>query len=140
MDGKTLFLAFIVLLGWGGGAFIEKLATNRLGSSAVIFWNIVGYAVISVFYTLLLIKPATLASADKMGIMWALVSGAIGAIGGIAYFILLANKDASMVVPLTALYPALTAVLAFLILKESLTPMKVFGIIFATAAVFLLSL
>jgi uncharacterized membrane protein len=85
MDGKTLFLALIVLIGWGGGAFIEKLATNRVVSSTVIFWNILGYAVVSVLYVLLLFKPASLLSADKTGILYAVVSGVIGAIGGIGY-------------------------------------------------------
>ena len=41
--------------------------------------------------------------------------------------------------PLTALYPALTAVLAFIFLKESVTPTKIAGIIFSLVAIYLLS-
>ena len=140
MDGYTLFLIFIVLLGWGGGAILDKFATNRLGANPVIFWNVVGYAIVSVLFVLFLLKPQELFAKDPMGVVWALVSGAVGAIGGIAYFMLLANKDASMVVPATAIYPAVTALLAFFFLKESLTPTKVIGIFLATVAVYLLSI
>jgi len=139
MDQKTLFLILIVLIGWGGGAILEKFATNRLGANPVIFWNVVGYAIVSVIFVLFLLKPQELFAKDPMGIVWALVSGVVGAIGGIAYFMLLANKDASMVVPATAIYPAVTAVLAFIFLRESLTLTKIIGIILATVAVYLLS-
>jgi uncharacterized membrane protein len=43
------------------------------------------------------------------------------------------------VVPLTSLYPALTVVLSAAFLHEELAPTRVVGIIFALAAVFLLS-
>ena len=58
----------------------------------------------------------------------------------LGFYLLMARKDASVVAPLTALYPALVAVLAFIFLRESLTLIKVFGIILATAAMVLLSL
>ena len=139
MDGKTLFLAFIALLGWGGGSFIAKLGTNRIGATSAVFWDMVGYAVVAVAYAFIVYNPSALLAGDKMGIVYALLSGATGALAGIAFFILLSQKDASSVVPLTAIYPALTAILAFLFLHESLTWQKVVGILFATIAVYLLS-
>jgi len=140
MDGKTLFLAFIALLGWGGGSFIAKLGTNRIGATSSIFWDMVGYTIVAAAYAFIVYSPAALLAGDKVGIVYALLSGATGAVAGVAFFILLAQKDASSVVPLTAIYPALTAILAFLFLKESLTWTKVLGIVFATLAVYLLSL
>ena len=53
---------------------------------------------------------------------------------------LLTKKEASYAVPLTALYPVLTAILAIIFLKEQLTVTKLFGIILSGAALFLLSL
>lgn len=41
--------------------------------------------------------------------------------------------------PLTALYPALTALLAFAFLHESITPAKIAGLTLSLAAIYLLS-
>jgi transporter family protein len=139
MDTHTLLLALLALFGWGVGSFVAKIAANRLGN-IVVFWDLVGYAAVTIVYALLVFKPAAIAINDPVGVGLALFSGAIGATAGIAFFLLLVQKEASVVVPLTAVYPALTAILAFLFLKESLTWLKALGIVFATLAVYLLSL
>ena len=139
MDTKTIILAFIALLGWGIGSFIAKLATNRIGSSAL-FWDMVGFSLISTLYALFVFKPTVLLTSDKIGVWLSMIAGATGAIGGVAFYMLMSMKDASAVAPLTALYPALTAVLAFIFLREQLTFPRVAGIILATVAVVLLSL
>jgi transporter family protein len=66
--------------------------------------------------------------------------GISGAIALVAFYILLTKKEASVVVPLTALYPALAAILAIVFLKESLTLVKAVGIILSAIALVLLSL
>jgi transporter family protein len=77
---------------------------------------------------------------DKMGIFYGLLAGLIGTIGMIGFYFVMTRKDASAAVPLTALYPALTAILAFIFLREQLTFVRVVGILLATVAVVLLSL
>lgn len=139
MDGKTLFLVLLALFGWGGGSFIAKLGTNRIGASAI-FWDVIGYAIVAVTYAFIIYKPAALLVGDKIGIVYAILAGATGAVAGIAFYILLSQKDASSIVPLTSIYPALTAILAFLFLHEHLTWQKIVGILFATIAVYMLSL
>ena len=139
MDRQTFFLALLTLLCWGIGAFIAKLAANRIGGQSI-FWDTVGYAITAVVFSLFIFKPSYLFSSDKLGVTLAIISGAIGSFGGLGFYLLMARKDASVVAPLTALYPALVAVLAFIFLRESLTLIKVFGIILATAAMVLLSL
>jgi transporter family protein len=57
----------------------------------------------------------------------------------IGFLILLSRNPASTVVPLTGLYPALTAVLAILFLRESVTVPKALGIALSMVAVYLLS-
>ncbi len=56
--------------------------------------------------------------------------------GVVALYILLTRKDASIAVPMTALYPALTAILAFIFLREQLTAVKVLGISLSAAALY----
>jgi transporter family protein len=78
--------------------------------------------------------------ADKLGISLAILAGAIGSFGLIGFYFLLTRKEASIAVPLTAVYPALTAILAFVFLKEPLTPVKIAGISLSAVALYLLSL
>ncbi|HUD20010.1 MAG TPA: DMT family transporter [Patescibacteria group bacterium] len=136
---QTSVLAILTMFSWGIEAIIAKLATNRIGSQSVL-WNLIGYIPATIIYTLVLFRLKDLVVADRLGIALAILAGIIGSFGGVWFFILLTKKDASVVVPLTALYPALTALLAFFLLKESLTPIKILGIVLATVAVYCLSL
>jgi transporter family protein len=70
----------------------------------------------------------------------AIIAGVLGSVGIISFYILLTKKDASSAVPLTALYPILTAILAIIFLKEKLTIVKSAGIVLAGIALYLLSL
>lgn len=141
MDLKTFIIALISLVSWGMGSFIAKLATNRIGERAV-FWDMLGYAPVVVIYSIIAFKIKNLFSADinREGIILAILAGMIGSFGLVAFYFLLTKKDASNAVPLTALYPALTAILAFIFLKEKLTLIKAAGILLATFALYLLSL
>ncbi len=138
MNIETLTVALITFVSWGLGSFIAKLATNRIGEKSV-FWDLIGYFPAVVIYSLIIFKAKSLFSADKIGIILAILSGVVGSFGLIGFYFLLTKKEASLVVPLTALYPALTAILAFIFLRESLTLAKITGIVLAMIAIYLLS-
>jgi len=139
MDRSTLFFAIMALGGWGLGSFIAKLATNRIGALSVAF-DLVGYAIAAGVYSLFIFKPSSIFTTDKIGAMLAFVAGVVGSFGGIAFYYLMAKKDASVVVPLTSLYPALTVLLAVIFLRENLTLVKMIGMLFSLAAIVLLSM
>ncbi len=139
MDTTTLFLAVLSLFGWGVGSFISKIATNTLGEKAV-FWDLIGYFPAIVLYSLFIFRAKDIFSADRPGIFYALLAGALGSVGVVCFYLLLTKKDASSAVPLTALYPALTAILAIIFLRESLTWIKAVGILLSAIALVLLSL
>jgi transporter family protein len=67
------------------------------------------------------------------------LAGIVSSVGLISFYALLTKKDASLVVPLTALYPALTAILAIIFLKEPLTILKALGVVLSVVAIALLS-
>jgi transporter family protein len=139
MTFDTLIIALITFVSWGLGSFIAKLATNRIGEKSV-FWDVIGYFPAVIIYSLVVFKGKSLFSADKIGIILAVLSGAVGSFGIIGFYILLTKKEVSSIVPLTTLYPALTVILAFIFLRESLTLAKITGIVLAMAAIYLLSL
>lgn len=138
MDSTTLLVVIVTFTSWGVCSFISKLATNRIGAKSV-FWDMVGYAPAVIVYSLIVFKLKNLVQADKLGIGLAILSGAVGSLGLIGWYFLITKGEASTMVPLTALYPALTAVLAFIFLHESITLSKLLGILFSLIAIYLLS-
>ena len=73
-------------------------------------------------------------------LVFALIAGIFGGAGYIFFVKALESGKASVVIPLTALYPAITAVIAFLILGEHIKPTQAIGILLALVAAVLLSL
>jgi transporter family protein len=71
---------------------------------------------------------------------WALLGGALNALGSWALFAALkSGGKASVVIPFTALYPMVVVIAALVILHESLSGLQVVGILCGLGAVFLLS-
>lgn len=138
MDSTTLLIVIGTFVSWGVGSFIAKLATNRIGAQSV-FWDMLGYAPAVVIYSLIGFKLHNLIQGDKIGIGLAFLAGATGAFGLIGFYFLLSRAEASTIVPLTALYPALTALLAIVFLHESVTLTKVVGVVLSLIAIYLLS-
>ena len=71
---------------------------------------------------------------------WALLSGTLNALGAWALFAALkSGGKASIVAPLTALYPLVVILLVPFVLHESITRLQVAGIFCALISVLLLS-
>lgn len=138
MDQTTILFIFLTFFCWGLGSFISKLAANRIGTQSV-FWDVLGYTVITAIFCLFTFRIKSLVQADKGGVLLALLSGAIGAGGVIGWYFVIAKGEISTVVPLLSLYPALTITLAIIFLHESITLTKILGIIFSLLAIYLLS-
>jgi transporter family protein len=74
------------------------------------------------------------------GFIYALLVGATLVGGLYTFYMALSSGKASIVVPLTALYPIVTVVLSFLILKESITLTQGLGVVLAIVSIILLSM
>ena len=92
-----------------------------------------------ILYSLIVFKLRNLLQVDKKGAGLAFLAGAIGSIGLIGFYILLSRHEASRIIPLTALYPALTAILAIIFLHESINLTKIIGSILSLVAIYLLT-
>ena len=140
MDKATIIITAITFVSWGVGSFIAKLSTNRIGEQAV-FWDIIGYLPPIVIYSIITFKLKNLFyQTDGIGIGLGIIAGIIGSFGLIGLYVLLNRAEASRMIPLTALYPVLTVILAIIFLHESITLPKTAGIIFSLVAIYLLSL
>jgi uncharacterized membrane protein len=96
----------------------------------------VGYVLLEpVFY-----PGRTVFGYSKSNIAWALLGGLLNTLGAWALFTALkCGGKASVVVPLTALYPLLVILFVPLILHESINLLQVIGILCSLVAVVLLS-
>lgn len=128
--------AIVVLVTWGVVGLLQKLSTNYLSAEAALIWLVVG------FFLLLpwLYPKESIFSYPVKSLVYTMLSAALNALG--AWALLAAMKaggKASIVVPLTALYPLVMVLSAPIILKESITRLQGVGVLCALAAVFLLS-
>lgn len=138
MNLKTFLIIIITLVSWGVGSFIAKLAANRINTQSA-FWDVLGYAIAIIVYSLAVFKFSNLIRGDKVGVTLAFLSGLVGSFGLIGFYWLMSHKGASITAPLTSLWPALTVILAILFLHESVNTTKLLGIILSLVAIYLLS-
>jgi transporter family protein len=75
------------------------------------------------------------------GIGWGFVTGILGGVGHIAFFHALGiGGKASVVAPVTALFPLITVILAVTLLRERMGTAQKIGLVLALVAIYLLSM
>ncbi len=126
----------VTAVAWGIVGLLQKLSTNHVSAESSLIWLVVGFLTLQ---PLLYPGPAVF-HYSVMNLTWALVSGLLNALGAWALFAALSHGGkASIVAPLTALYPVLIIMLVPLVLHESVTRIQLAGVACALAAVILLS-
>ncbi len=140
--GMPRWLAFslLTILSWGAWGVVSKIASDGVDANTN-----------QVFFTLGLLPLMLIVmrggaftgggyTQNRAGIGWAFLTGILGGTGNIAFFRALAvGGNASIVVPVTALFPLVTVVLAVGFLQERLGTAQKVGLLFAFAAIYLLS-
>ena len=131
-----LWFTMVVLAFWGASGVVQKLCTNEISAWSAIIWLVVGYSLL-----LPLLWPGKiLFRYSTHNIIWGLVAGFLSTLGGCGlYAALKCGGKASIVVPITAMYPLVVVVLAPLLLHESITLVQGCGVACALVGVTLLS-
>ena len=135
MNSWVIF-AILALLVWGFWGFFPKLATNYISPKSVLVYEVIGAIIVGMAVLFLVnFKPEV----NAKGITFAILTGIAGTLGALFFIFAVSRGETSVVVTTTALYPLITIILAFLILKEPITIKQGVGMIFAFAAMMLLS-
>jgi transporter family protein len=121
---------------WGVWGFLGKVASQNLPSPVVYLLTISGHLVVVAYLLVGGLGPVVW---QPWGVGAALGSGLAMAVALLLFLEALARGPASVVVPLTALYPAVTVVLSRIFLQETLTLRHLAGLVLALAAAWLLS-
>ncbi|MCE4612499.1 MAG: EamA family transporter [Desulfurococcales archaeon] len=135
--------ATITLLAWGLWGLALKIASRDLQWFQVYFYaglaTVLAIVLVGIYYHDEL--SSTIQGKHKLQLLVAFTSGALGAIGYITLVRALnSGGPASIVIPFTALYPLITAILSILLIGESVTLRKAIGIVLAIIAIALLSM
>jgi bacterial/archaeal transporter family protein len=121
---------------WGVWGFLGKVASQHLPAQMVYLLTISGHLVV---VTYILVKGVGPIAWQPWGIGAAVGAGLAMAVALLFFLEALARGPAAVVVPLTALYPAVTVVLSRVFLQEALTLRHLVGLALALVAVWLLS-
>lgn len=135
-----LLLSLVVIILWGLWGLALKYASLGVEWYHVYVASAIGAMIVYVIVSLTLLTLGKLSSTTSVKhIAIASLGGLFGALGGLMLIIALRLGEASIIVPLTSIYPAVTATLSIILLGETITLRKVVGVILAILAVVLLS-
>lgn len=138
MRAEVVGLAAATIVAWGTWGVFSKLAVERIEQQVLVWGSLIVVPAIILVYLAASGQLVPL-NMHASGITFAALGGVGAALGTVCFYLLLARERASLTVPMTSLYPALTVLLSVLFLKEELNGLHVLGIVFALAAVALLS-
>ena len=128
--------AAVAIVLWGVNGLFMKLGTNRVSARSMVIWVTVGFLVLLP----LLWNESTLGGLSAGVISVGLIAGMVNGLGNWAVFACLEKgAKASVAIPLTALYPLCTVILATIFLKERPSALQWLGIALAVAAGAMLS-
>lgn len=137
---RWLFFSLLTILVWGVWGMVSKISSDAIDADT----NQVFFTFGLVPLILLAWRPSRTSSESKgrtVGIVWAFVTGILGGTGNIAFFRALGSGGkASIVAPVTALFPLVTVVLAITLLRERFGTAQKIGLGLALVAIYLLSM
>jgi len=130
------WFALVTLLCWGVAGLLQKLSTNHISAESSLIWLVVGFMLLEPFFY----PGKSVFTYSSVNLTWALLSGVLNALGAWALFAALkTGGKASIVAPLTSLYPLVVIMLVPCVLKETITTLQVGGITCSLLAIVLLS-
>jgi drug/metabolite transporter (DMT)-like permease len=138
----------VAILSWGVWAILSRVLGDAVSAVHSQVLSTVG--MVPIFLVMLpwvrAFRSGHAASDAVSSRLWrgrglAFAGGIVSCLGNVAYYQVLSSgqEKAITVVPLTALYPVVTILLAVLLLGERLNPLQSFGVVLSMTAIYLLN-
>lgn len=139
--GMPRWLAFslLTILVWGVWGAVSKISSDAIDANTnQVFFTF------GLFPLIVLVWRPSRTSSNRekhnTGIAWAFITGILGGTGNIAFFHALGiGGKASIVAPVTALFPLVTVILAVTFLRERVSTAQKIGLALALISIYLLS-
>lgn len=126
MQQPGMILALCSAVAWGIWGVCSKLSTNHGVPAASLAF--VSSCASFVIITLTYLGQRTPGTLPLPGLLFALGSGVAGSIGVLLFSFAIKQGNAAIIVALTAVYPAFTAVLGAIVLHETLSLAHIAGV------------
>ena len=121
---------------WGLWGFIPKITTRYINpTSAVVYEALIGLPVALIIMALMRFQIQT----EPRGIALASITGVLGLLGALGYLVAVTRGPVSLVTAFVALAPALTILLAMVLLGETLAARQWLGVGMALVATLLIA-
>ena len=133
---KWLTYALLCIFWWGVFGFLAKLGADRISARHMQILFTVGMIPLVI---LAFLRSKMKVDTDKLGATYGVLNGVFAGLGGLAYFAAMESGKASIVGPVTSLFPLLTVVLAVTLLKERMNRLQVTGVALAIISIWILS-
>jgi bacterial/archaeal transporter family protein len=129
-----LWLALMSTFWWGLWAFLVKVAGRLLDPFQLQALFVVGMLPL---IALALVRTRFTVQTDRRGVVYGVLNGVLATLGMLAFYAAMEQGKASVVGPVTALFPIVTVVGSMFVLNERLNAVQCAGIGFALAAILL---
>jgi transporter family protein len=134
---RWLTYSLFCLFWWGVFGFLAKLGADRITPGHMQILFTVGMIPLVI---LAFVRNRRKVETDKFGVVYGVLNGVFAGLGGLAYFAAMGAGKASIVGPVTSLFPLLTVVLAVSLLRERMNRVQVLGIALALVSICILSI
>lgn len=129
--------ALLCILSWGLWGFLSKVGSAAASPLQMQILFTLGMLPVAAG---MLFGMRGKVDCDRIGVSYGLLCGIVTGLGTLGYFAALRVQDASVVTPITGVFPALTVVLAFIVLRERLNRVQIGGMLLALASIVILSI
>ncbi len=125
---EWMHFSLLAIVLWGTVGLLQKLGTNRVSAPSLLVWVTVGFVVLLPLF----MREPNLWAMSKRGVFIGILAGVLNGMGAWFLFASLEKgAKASVAVPLTALYPLVTVLLATFFLAETLTGLQWVAVLLA---------
>src|SRR5919106_5734697 len=118
--------AAIAFVCWGIWAFLPKLTTSYLDPKSAILYEVAGGLLLGL---MIFVIPGFRPALEARGIVLAMLTGMLGVAGALAYLFAVSRGPVTIISTVTALYPILAVLLAYLFLNEPISVKQGLGIL-----------
>ena len=132
-----LWYGLLCIFWWGLWGFLSKIGS--VAASPLQMQILFTLGMLPVAFGMLLQMRWKL-DGNLGGVTYGLLSGIATGLGTLGYYAALREQNASVVTPLTGVFPVLTVVLAFVVLRERLNKVQMAGMLLALASIVILSI
>ena len=141
MNAFTWAAAAAAAVAWGIAPLIEKAGLKGTQPMAGLFYRCLGVVLGMVFLLSFLVKPSQIKAVEMRSAILLIAGGFLASIvGQIFFYNALKVGDVSRVVPVSGSYPFIAFLLGVLLFGESMTALKLGGVLLVVAGVWLLKI